>query len=120
MTVAKKPKKPVTLTKAHQKKIDSAVKAKLKIMEKEFEKRVQVSVKEYIAKYMPDLEARQKELSTKIDRYDKLTNKHKPVFTAAEYRSILMALHTDGQRTKELLEKVFILVKDKESALTKK
>ena len=118
MPVAKK--KPVVLTKAHQKKIDSAVKAKLKVMEKEFEKRVQIRIQEYVKKYMPNLESRQAELNKKIDNYDNMTNKHKAIFTAAEFRSLLMCLHTDGQRTKEKLEQVFIMVKSKESQLTKK
>jgi uncharacterized protein YeeX (DUF496 family) len=119
MPTTPKKKKPVTITKAMQRKITSAVNAEKKKMEKEFEKRVQLRVKEYVAKYMPDLEDKRAELAKKIETYDNLNNKKKAIFTANEYKQILMCLHTDGERTKERLHDAFVLFNSKAPLLKK-
>jgi phosphoenolpyruvate synthase/pyruvate phosphate dikinase len=113
-------KKPAVLTKALQRKVASAVKLNQKKLEKEFEKKVQTRVREYVQKHMPDLKKNQEELNKKIESYDKMINKHKPPFTTDEFKSVLMCLHPDGERTKERLHKVFIMFKGREAQLTKK
>jgi hypothetical protein len=117
-TKPNKPKKPRVnpLTK----RIDELIATVRKQVEKEFEPRVQERIKEYMAKHMPELEARREELAKKVEYYDKITNKHKPVFTKDDYKIILMCLHPDGERTKEKLEEAFRLFKDKETQLTGK
>lgn len=103
-----------------QKHIDGITAIIRKKVEKEFEPRVQARIKEYVAKHMPELEATRVELAQKVEHYDKMTNKHKPIFTKDEYKVILMCLHTDGERTKEKLEEAFVLFKSKETSLTGK
>ena len=103
-----------------QKHIDGITSIIRRKMEKEFEPRFRARIKEYIEKYMPDLETNRIELAKKIEHYDSMTNKFKAVFTTDEYKAILMCLHPDGERTKEKLEEVFKLVKSKEKQLTKK
>jgi hypothetical protein len=113
-------KKPVVLSKALQKKITSAINSHKKKLEKELEKRVAERVKEYMSKYLPELENNRKELSKKIGMYDKMINGHKPAFTIDEFKSVLMCLHPDGERTKEKLEEVFKIFKSKEIQLTRR
>jgi len=103
-----------------QKHINDIIAIIRRRMEKEFEPRVRARIKEYMDKYMPELETSRIELTKKIEHYDKMTNKFKAIFTPDEYKSILMCLHPDGERSKEKLEEVFVLFKKKESQLTKK
>jgi hypothetical protein len=111
------PIKPPKVT-ALQKQIDGLIKILRRTVEKEFEVRVQLRIKDYISRHMPELEQKREELSKKIDHYEKMTNKHKPIFTADEYKTILMCLHPDGERTKEKLEEAFVRFKAKEIQLT--
>jgi hypothetical protein len=118
MNNTSQPKKPkVSML---QKKIDALIDTVYKQAEKGFEPRLQARIKEYVAKHMPELEARREELAKKAEHYDKITNKHKPIYTKDEYKVILMCLHPDGERTKEKLEEAFRLVKEKETQLTGK
>jgi hypothetical protein len=107
---------------ALQKHIDGIKKIIKKEVEKElskgFEASVQLRVKEYISKHMPELEKKRDDLSKKIEQYDKMTNKFKPIFTQDEFKSVLMCIHPDGERSKEKLEEVFKLFKSKEIQLT--
>jgi hypothetical protein len=108
---------PIAPSKAQKSHIEAAIRMRRKELEKEFELRVQGKVKEYMAKHMPDLEHRREELSKKIARYDIMTNKFKPIFTIDEFKSILMCLHPDGERTKDRLESAFVSFKSKEVQL---
>jgi hypothetical protein len=111
---------PIEFSKAQRNHVETAINVLRKALLKEFEMKVQYQVKLYIDKHMPDLTRQREELSRKIEMYDKMTNKHKPIFTTEEFRSILMCLHPDGERSKEKLEEVFILFKNKEDRLIKK
>lgn len=108
------------ITKAQQRHIDAIIKVSQKEIDSLVELKLQPRIREYMDKYMPDLKARREELIDKIDNYNKITNKFKPVFNSDEFKSILMCLHPDGERSKEKLEEVFILVKSKEKPLTGK
>jgi hypothetical protein len=102
---------------AMQKHIDGIASIIRKQVEKEFEPRVRARVKEYVDKHFPELELKRIELAKKIDHYDNMTNKHKPIFTADEFKSILMCLHPDGERSKERLDRAFVSFKSKEVQL---
>jgi hypothetical protein len=111
---------PIGLSKAQKNHIEMITKIIKKKLEMQFDAKLQEGVKAYIAKFMPDLEVKRSELAHKIDAYDKMTNRFKAIFSAEEFRLILMCLHPDGERTKEKIEEAFILVKSKEKQLTKK
>jgi hypothetical protein len=111
---------PIQYSKAQKSLIEAAINIQRKELLREFEGKVQYQVKLYIEKHMPGLSRQREELARKMEMYDKLTNKTKPVFTPEEFKSILMCLHPDGERTKEKLEEVFILFKSKEDRLIKK
>jgi hypothetical protein len=100
-----------------QKHIDGITAIIRKKVEKEFEPRVQARVKEYISKHMPELEKKREEYIKKAEHYDKITNKHKPIFSADEFKTILMCLHPDGERSKERLDRAFVSFKSKEVQL---
>jgi hypothetical protein len=111
---------PIQFSKAQRSHVETAINIQRKALERDFEARVQYQVKLYIQKHMPNLERQREELSKKIATYDALTNKHKSIFTADEFKTILMCLHPDGQRTKDKLQSAFINFKSKEGQLVKK
>ena len=115
----KKESNPIQYSKAQKSHIEMAINTERKALLREFESKVQYQAKLYIERHMPHLERNQKELSSKIEMYDKMINNHKSIFTKDEFKSILMCLHPDGERSKEKLEEVFIMVKNKEKQLVK-
>jgi hypothetical protein len=116
----KKELNPIQFSKAQKSHVETAINVQRKELLREFEGKVQYQAKLYIEKHMPGLSRQREELARKMDMYDKLTSKAKPVFTAEEFKSVLMCLHPDGERSKEKLEEVFILFKSKEDRLIKK
>ena len=114
----KKVSDPIKYTKAQQGHIEAAIKIHKRELDAILEETLRDRIKAYIDKHMPSLKAKNEELSKKIEYYDMITNRFKPIFTAEEFRAILMCLHPDGIRTKEKLEQVFNMVKEKEKPLT--
>jgi hypothetical protein len=116
----KKSTDPIQYSKAQKGHIEAAIRIYERESQVNMEAMLRDRVKVYLDTHMPDLKARREELARRIESYEKLTNKFKPIFTAEEFRAILMCLHPDGERSKEKLEEVFIMVKDKEAPLTGK
>jgi hypothetical protein len=111
---------PIQFSKAQKSHVEMAINTERKALLREFESKVQYQAKLYIERHMPHLEKNRKELSDKIAMYDKMINNHKSIFTPEEFKSILMCLHPDGERTKERYEEAFRIFKAKEDQLVKK
>jgi hypothetical protein len=76
--------------------------------------RVVAEGKEYLAM------VKEREVKVQKDEkwWEELTNNHKPLFTADQFKAILMCLHPDGQRTTDKLAEAFRLFNSKRLQLT--
>lgn len=85
-------------------------------MEEEVRRRVVEANKKYLAM----LKEREDELEADKRYYRQMINNHKPPLTADQFRTILMCLHPDGERTTEKLTEAFRLFNDRKIVLTGK
>jgi DNA-binding CsgD family transcriptional regulator len=88
--------------------------ARMRELDEEVRQRVLNETKEYLAM----LKAREEEADKTIATYREFTNNHEAVFTSDEFRTVLMCLHPDGQRTSEKLSNAFRLFNNKKFQLT--
>ncbi|HEY1859601.1 MAG TPA: hypothetical protein VGG61_04565 [Gemmataceae bacterium] len=88
--------------------------ARMREVEEEVRQRVVERSKEHL-KTLNEMEEKAKESEA---YYQKLINRNKPIFTGDQFRSVLMCLHPDGQRTTEKLHEAFRLFNDKKLQLT--
>jgi transposase-like protein len=83
-------------------------------LDEEVRLRVVAKNKEYLAK----LNAMEEKARETVELYQKFTNNHKALFTIEQFKTILMCLHPDGQRTEEKLSSAFRLFNAKKLQLT--
>jgi DNA-binding CsgD family transcriptional regulator len=116
---------PSTLSMTAQKKLEIAKRAlECKLMaentarmhniDEEVRQRVLKEGKEYLAM----LKKREDNLYEKEKWYRTLINNHRSPFTVDEYKSILVCLHPDGERTPVKLQVAFVLFTSKKEILT--
>jgi hypothetical protein len=98
----------------HRRKLDAEYAERLRNLDEE----VRQKVIERTKKRLEWLEEKEKEADETIALYRKFTNNHRPAFTRDGFRTILMCLHPDGERTKEKLNEAFRLFNDKKLQLT--
>lgn len=70
------------------------------------------------AEYRADLASMRSKAQSDKAFYEELINRHKPLFSADEFKTILMCLHPDGQRTAQKLAEAFRLFNAKRVQLT--
>jgi hypothetical protein len=83
-------------------------------LEEEIRQRVVAQGKDYIAR-MEEMETRAWEDQK---HWRAMVNDHKPPFTKEQFRTVLMCLHPDGERTPEKLNQAFRLFNGKKLQLT--
>jgi hypothetical protein len=98
----------------HQRKLDAEHAARMHEIDEEIRQRVLAETKDYLA------EVKEREVAVKKDEkwWQEITNNYKPLFTADHFKTILMCLHPDGQRTPEKLAEAFRLFNSKKLQLT--
>jgi hypothetical protein len=97
-------------TKAQNREIDARVKVRLAKMEEEFDERVRQAMLQKNEAFRSGLEKLKIEAQRKFDLYEGLVNKHKPLYTEAEFTTIIMCLHPDNSASKEKRDEAFKLV----------
>jgi hypothetical protein len=107
----------VQFTKAQQDHIDAAMKRRLRELEKDFDERVRLAMLENNKDYRQRLEDRQREANEKEERYERLTNQHRPIFTVEEYKNLLMVAHPDSNPSQDIRNAAFLSLKAKELQL---
>jgi hypothetical protein len=105
-----------TFTKAQDHQVEARVKVQFKKLESEFNERVRLKVLEENKPYLDSLEALQREARRQKELYDNLVNHHKPIFTEAEYRDLLLCTH-EGNPSKEVRERAFMTLNAKKLQL---
>jgi transposase-like protein len=88
--------------------------ARMHNIDEEVRQRVLKEGKEYLAM----LKKREDDLYEKEKWYRTLINNHRSPFTVDEYKSILVCLHPDGERTPAKLQVAFVLFTSKKEILT--
>ncbi len=98
----------------HRQKLEAEYAARQRDLNEEVRLRVIAENKDYLAM------VQEKEAKARADEtlWREMMNKHKPLFTADEFRTILMCLHPDGQRTADKLAEAFRLFNAKKVPLT--
>jgi hypothetical protein len=100
---------------------DHHVEARVRILDKkretEFNERVRLAMLAHNQEYRRGLEELQKEASEKLDLYEKLVNRHKPLFTVEEYKNLLMVAHPDSNPSKDVRNAAFLSLKAAELQL---
>lgn len=99
--------KSVTFTKAQQKHVEIAIRRRAKELEAQFEERVRKAVGERFDVLSPGHKLRVKQAEEKYVHYQRLINNHKPIFTEAEFMTILACLHPDNSASPEKREHAF-------------
>jgi hypothetical protein len=90
--------------------------ARMQGIEEEVRLRVVAEGKEYLAM----IKEREAKVYKSEQFWQSVANDHKPLFTVDQFKTILMCLHPDGQRTEDKLAEAFRLFKDKQVQLTGK
>jgi hypothetical protein len=101
---------PVKLSKAQEYHINAIIARRKREFETEFNERVRLAMLEHNESYRAGLEKLKIEAQKKFDLYEKLVNKHKPLFTEAEFTMIITCLHPDNVASKEKRDEAFKLV----------
>jgi hypothetical protein len=109
---------PVKLSKAQEYHINAIIARRKREFEAEFNERVRLAMLEHNESYRAGLEKLKIEAQKKFDLYEKLINKHKPLFTEDEFRTIMACLHPDNSASKEKREIAFTKFIDKKLQLT--
>jgi hypothetical protein len=116
---------PETLSMSAQSKLEVAKRAierqvntehasRMRNLDEEVRQRVLSETKDYLAM----LKGREEEATKTIETYREFTNNHQVLFTLDQFKTILMCLHPDGQRTPEKLAEAFRLFNAKKFQLT--
>jgi hypothetical protein len=104
-------------TKAQNREIDARVRLRFIKLEEEFNERVRLAMLEKNETFRTGLEKLKIEAQKKFELYEGLINKHKPLFTEAEFNMIITSLHPDNVASKEKRDEAFKLVNLKKLAL---
>jgi hypothetical protein len=97
-----------------ERKLNAEHALRMRGLDEEVRQRVLAEGKEYLA----DLEQMRERAYKNEKFYRELINDRKPLFTADQFRHILMCLHPDGERTATKLAEAFRLFNDKKLQLT--
>ena len=97
-----------------ERKLNAQHAERMRGLDEEVRKRVTAEGKEYIER-MEGLEAKAWQNEK---HWREMVNNHKPPFTSEQFKSILMCLHPDGQRTQEKLSSAFLLFNEKKLQLS--
>lgn len=100
--------------------VDARIKVLSKKLEDEFNERVRLTMLEKNKEYRNGLEKLQKEAKENIELYTKLINRHKPLFTEDQFRTIIACLHPDNSASTEKRETAFRLFQTMKTQLTGK
>jgi transposase-like protein len=98
----------------HQRKLDMEHAVRMRALDEEVRQRVLAEGKDYLASLN---EMREKAWSEE-KFYREMIDNHKPPFTKDQFKTILMCLHPDGQRTADKLSEAFRLFNNKKLQLT--
>ena len=90
-----------------------------KKLENAFNERVRLKVLDENKSYLASLEALEKSARRQKEYYDALVNHHKPIFTDAEYRDLLLCTHESNPST-EVRQRAFMALNAKKLQLTGK
>jgi CHAT domain-containing protein len=120
------PVDPKSLSMTAQQKLEIAIRREAAQLEASFQKRMRELDEEVRQLVLERTKSRLKMLDEMEEKardsetyYQKLINNHKSIFTIDEFKTILMCLHPDGQRTSEKLTEAFRLINSKKTQLTK-
>jgi predicted transcriptional regulator len=116
-----------TLSPTAKEKLDAAIKqekrkhaaehaTRLRGIDEEVRLRVIAENKDYLAM----VKEREAAVQKAEQWWQYVANDHKPLFTVDQFKTVLMCLHPDGQRTADKLAEAFRLFKDKQVQLTGK
>ena len=94
-------------TKAQNREIDAKAKVRINKFEEGFNERVRLAMLEHNETFRAGLEKLKAEAQRKFDLYEGLVNKHKPIFTEAEFTIIMTSLHPDNVASKEKRDEAF-------------
>jgi hypothetical protein len=100
----------------HKRKADAEHAARLHGVDEEVRLRVVAEGKDYLAM----LEEKQAKAQASEKLWREMINGHKPPFTIDQFKTILMCLHPDGERTADKLAQAFRLFNGKRVQLTGK
>jgi hypothetical protein len=109
---------PVKISKAQEYHINAMIIRRKREIEAEFDERVRLKMLEHNEAYRAGLEKLKTEAQKKFDLYEKLLNKHRPLFTEDEFRTIMACLHPDNSASKEKREIAFTKFIEKKLQLT--
>jgi hypothetical protein len=101
-------------TRLMERRLQAEHAARMRAVDEEVRRRVVEEGREYLAM----MQAREAEAQQQIDLSREYMNNRRPLFTNDEYRTILMCLHPDGQRTADKLAEAFRLFNAKKLQLT--
>jgi hypothetical protein len=114
-----------TLPKSAKEKLGAAIRQEKRKQEAEHATRMHGANEEIRLRVVDESKeylAMVKEREAKVQKEEKwwqdITNNHKPLFTADQFKTILMCLHPDGQRTADKLADAFRLFNNKKLQLT--
>lgn len=99
-----------------KRKADADYEAAIRGLNEEVRQRVLDRTKERLA-MLNEMEAKARETET---FYTEMTNRHQPPFSVEQFKTILMCLHPDGERSKEKLAEAFRLFNARKLQLTGK
>ena len=94
-------------TKAQDHQVEARIRMLDKAREAEFNERVRLAMLEKNKAFRTVLEQSKREANEKSERYERILNNYKPIFTEEEYRNILICLHPDNSASKERREAAF-------------
>lgn len=97
-----------------ERKLNAEHAARMRNLNEEVRQCVLQEGKEYLA----TLQEMRDKVEADEKWYRTLINDHKPPFTVDQYKTILMCLHPDGERSPAKLKAAFILLEDKKEVLT--
>jgi hypothetical protein len=97
-------------------KLNAEHAARMRGIDEEVRLRVVASGKEYIAR----MKVMEEKAWADEQHWRKMVNDHKPPFTPDQFKTILMCLHPDGERTTEKLSEAFRLFNGKRIQLSGK
>ena len=107
-----------------QKHLEAAIAKRTKELETTFAKRVataaRADAKAYFDKNFPEFQKNNNDAAAAEAYWRERNNNFKPIFSAEEYKNILMCLHPDGKRSSEKIIAAFVAFKAKELQLTGK
>jgi hypothetical protein len=97
-----------------KRKLDAEHATRMHGVNEEVRLRVLAEGKEYLAM----VKEREAKVQQNEQWWQEVTNSHKPLFTADQFKTILMCLHPDGHRTADKLAEAFRLFNGKKVQLT--